>query len=137
MIKEGWLVRYSEEFHDQSQLSIYVSSLKIITETMSTVGYGMEFYPLEAVEMLFLMYVIIFHCNQLFTIFFQISQLRVKPVLSQFIYTHQKEMEQYISQIEERCGQNLKSKKQFDLILTHSAYEFLYSTKQTFASHFY
>ena len=37
---------------------------------MSTVGYGMEFYPLEAVEMLFLMYVIIFHCNQLFTIFF-------------------------------------------------------------------
>ena len=70
MIEEGWLVRYSEKFHDQSKLSIYVTSLNIITETLSTVGYGMEFYPLEALEMKFLMFVIIFNCNTLFNIFF-------------------------------------------------------------------
>ena len=40
-------------------MEIYIYALSLITETISKVGYGMEHFPLEAIEMAFLIIVII------------------------------------------------------------------------------
>ena len=57
-------------------LELYVTSLSLITETLSKVGYGNPFYPLTTIEMIFLIYVIIFNCASISLIFYQILHLK-------------------------------------------------------------
>ena len=54
----------------------YVESLKVMTETLSKVGYGMPYWPLNALEMIFLLLTMSFNFNTLFMIFSQVSKLQ-------------------------------------------------------------
>ena len=54
---------------------IYVDALLIMTETISTVGYGMPYDPLNTLEMIYIIFVIFFTFYSLVMIFFQINDL--------------------------------------------------------------
>ena len=56
----------------------------------------------------------------------------------EYVKTHHKEMEKYISKIESMSfKKKLQDRDKFDMILRHATQEFLYSTRHTFASNFY
>ena len=55
----GWITRNEDKYGELGHVEIYIYALSLITETISKVGYGMEHFPLEAIEMAFLIIVII------------------------------------------------------------------------------
>ena len=87
----------NEYYRDLPLLEKYVHAMSLITETISKVGYGISITPLEPIEMLFLMYLIIFNYNTIFVIFYQIKQLQESQPLKNFIKSHQDKVEQFIS----------------------------------------
>ena len=58
-------------------LEIYVDAMALMTETISKVGYGMPYNPLNDSEMMFIILVIMFSTNTLVMIFFQTNDLQV------------------------------------------------------------
>ena len=79
---------------------IYVDALYMMTETISKVGYGMPYDPLNTLEMIYIILVVFVSFNTLVMIFFQINDLEVQQPVIEYVKTHHKEMEKYISKIE-------------------------------------
>ena len=75
--RDGWILRNSYVYQDYSMLGIYVDAMALMTETISKVGYGMPYHPLNASEMMFIILVIMFSTNTLVMIFFQTNDLQV------------------------------------------------------------
>ena len=66
----GWINRNEEISGEMNHLEIYVHAMSLITETISKVGYGMSYAPLETIEMIFLTIVIMQNSNLLVMIFY-------------------------------------------------------------------
>lgn len=69
--------------------------MTFMTETISTVGYGVHFEP-NALEKLFIISVIFLSMNTLILLFNQVKELKVIKPLSQFIKANRKELEEVI-----------------------------------------
>ena len=74
---DGWILRNSYIYANYSMFEIYVDALAMMTETISKVGYGMPYDPLNTLEMIYIILVIFTSFNTLVMIFFQINELQV------------------------------------------------------------
>ena len=67
--EDGWILRYNYIYSEYSMFETYVDAMSLMTETISKVGYGMPYHPLNSSEMIFLILVIMFSTNTLVMIF--------------------------------------------------------------------
>ena len=97
---DGWILRNSYIYDNYTMFEIYVDALAIMTETISKVGYGMPYAPLNTLEMIYIILVIFFSFDALTMIFFQMNDLHIPQPVIEYVKTHHNEMEKYISKIE-------------------------------------
>ena len=68
-MEDGWILRHHYVYSEYSMFETYVDAMALMTETISKVGYGMPYHPLNSSEMIFLIFIIMFSTNTLVMIF--------------------------------------------------------------------
>lgn len=96
---EGWIKR-NPAYEDMTPLFLYANAMNLMTETISSVGYGMPNAPLNSIEMCYLICVIIFNFNDLTAIFMRVRQLKHYITIRDCLKETKREVETYVSKLE-------------------------------------
>lgn len=111
---KGWITR-NLEYKDMSPAYLYANALNLMTETISKVGYGMSNAPLNTLEMLFIMSIIIFNFNDLTALFLRSRQTKLR-MFKDYLKEEMAEVETYVSHLEGKVRDCLPDRSMFDLI---------------------
>lgn len=118
-------------------LQIYIGAWSLITETISKVGYGMPVTELNAIEMGFLIYVMLTNFTDLTATFIQVQREKISNSLAEFIVKKNQEIEHYVARIEDKSGNLPENRVYFDQFFKYAKIEFFWSTMNSYNSEFY